>query len=303
MPIEDGTVLVTSWQSSVDVDPSQSLSDQRLSAETVLGVPSVAVYDMSGRQLRTFDNSYGGVADESGRVAFARLLAEGLVASGPRPSDIMVANRAGDTLTTWSPRPSQWVPAMWLGGALLAYEKGEGDSLELHRMNGPGEARSLGQVAILAVSPTGNRLAVRGLDESGRSILQVIDSTAGALIALADPSQFAVPPHGVGLWTTDDRLIITGDNHLYVVDVELAEGSRIDQVRTISAEPGQFFQAVLRADNDVITLLAYNYSEQEATAALIDCTIGTAKCARNSDLGSASAVGPFFRPGAVQEGS
>lgn len=174
--------LYNTWRQLRADDPAKDHLRQGIHPGDLMAIPALRVRSSTtgeDRELATGATSAAWSA--TGRIAFAQGSGAGYYADTPWRSTVLVRDRLEGKDVPWTKDGGTYFVAGWAAETLLVYRQSEGELLELLVIDRPGETRSFGATALVAVSPDGSRLFLTtGAD------VTVVDVHSGTELARAE---------------------------------------------------------------------------------------------------------------------
>lgn len=170
----DGRLIAyNTWQELKPVNAEQSFSAQGIGQGDALGVPSLRVHDVQGKDVLLARGAYSAAWRHDGAIAFVDGV-DPLYRAGREYTGQLVVRRGihgGDI--AWTTDAAHYVVYAWAGDRLLFYRIGFGEKTELLVADGPSKIRPLADGTAIAVSPDASRVAVLSEDATNVRVLDI----------------------------------------------------------------------------------------------------------------------------------
>jgi hypothetical protein len=225
MSPDGGSVVYDSWAELVTLDPIKSFSQQGITAGQPLAEPSLRMIDTTtGADTVLVNGAYSFAWRQDGAVGFVKGTDTQFRANVPYTGDIVVRDAIDGQDQIWTSEPDFYVVVAWAGETLLAYRIGEGESMDLLALTGPGRSRLLAaDASLVAVSPDGTRALI---SQTSLGTASLIDVATGSTLATLDLMQTLDPATGDSLgylayggsWV-GDRVAAEGGSGIVILDV------------------------------------------------------------------------------------
>lgn len=175
---QGGTLVYASWKLYPSLAAAQSILPGQ-----VEGRPSIRALNLASGSSSLIVDGANSFALSGDRLAYVLGTTPDYTNSKPYLGTIHVRN-LGDPATDVVLEGSEadWRIAAWAGDTLLAYQQGEGESLNLFSIK-PDGSRSLtaANSGLVAVSPDGTQAAITSLEQG--AILTIVDLATGAVVS------------------------------------------------------------------------------------------------------------------------
>lgn len=271
------------------------------------GVPTIRRFDVAtGADEKVLDGGYAPTISHSGLLAYAQD-----VNGEYRKEDGHLTRLAvldGSSATIWTgEEEARFTPYGWAGDILIAYVTGEGESLSVVALDGPGQLRQLSaQGYIGAISPDGTQVLLIELtvSESGSlySLIKVVNASDGVVVATYEPSRdpdFAVILGYGGDWK-GQRAVVLGPGGFAVFDIGASSISPVGIFQLSFEKSEGALSPVWLLDDSRVWTRAMVSTDKGFAIAGVECNIVRIECANVSDLVSSDSafatVGNMSRP-------
>jgi hypothetical protein len=179
----DGKLIAyNTWQELKRVDGEQSFSAQGIGQGDALGVPSLRVFDLHGKDVLLARGAYSAAWRHDGAIAFVEGVDPLYRAGREYTGQVLVRSGIHGRDATWTNDPAHYVVYAWAGDRLLFYRIGFGEKTELLVADGASKIRSLADGTAIAVSPDASRVAVLSEDATNVRVLDIASGREQAWI-------------------------------------------------------------------------------------------------------------------------
>jgi hypothetical protein len=170
----DGKLIAyNTWQELKRIDAEQSFSAQGIGQGDALGVPSVRVYDVQGKDVLLARGAYSAAWRHDGAIAFVEGDNPLYRAGREYTGQVVVRGGIHGRDAAWTDDAGHYVVYAWADDRLLFYRIGFGEKTELLVADGPSKIRSLADGTAIAVSPDASRVAVLSEDATNVRVLDI----------------------------------------------------------------------------------------------------------------------------------
>ena len=275
-------------------DPKRG-TGQGVEVGSPIGIPSVRMWDASGKDKLIESGGYSPAVSRDGQLAYVRGDTNVVRQNVAYTGKVVVGDlEGGGPPVVWTSASARYFPYAWAGSTLLAYKAlPDSEAADLYALEGPGKERLLAPEAFLiALSPDGSRVLVT----VGRRMVEIVRVRDGAIEASMplDGDGIAAPdspttPHALmfsGSWH-GDRVIANSDVGLVVLNVR--DGIKIESVFDTGSFPTGLAEPTLVGDAHFIAWAnlgsrpgseatdepAYENALVECDLIALSCTVGT----------------------------
>lgn len=274
--------LYNTWRQLRPDDPAKDHLTQGIHRGDLMAIPALRVRSSTTGEDREFATGATSAAwSARGRIAFAQGSRAGYYADTPWRSTVVVRDRLDGRDVRWTTESGKYFVAGWAGESLLVYRESEGELLELLAIDRPGEVRSFGATALVAVSPDG-----AGVFLTTGAAVTVVDVRSGTEMARAEsPLGADHVIYYAGDWR-DDKVIAASTSGLVEFRVRSGGAGGLAMSRLLPVSDryreGVHEPHFGRSSAEIIAWAPVRDARGQRGAVALQCDDRSGKCATSS---------------------